>query len=83
MVLEWAKGEEVVGLEDMTAVCSRFGVGLITLHPYYSSFRYILQLDAEKHAAADDYVEEYLGYVFEKNEAAKQKYENLWAEGGV
>lgn len=77
VVLEWAKGEEVVGLEDMISVCSRFGVGLLTLHPYYSSFRYAIQLDAEKHATSDDYVEEYLGYVFERNGDARQRYEDL------
>ncbi|WP_421954062.1 hypothetical protein [Polaromonas sp.] len=83
VVLEWAKGEEVVGLEEIASVCSRFGVGLLTLHPYYSSFRYTVQLDAEKHETPDDYVEEYLGYVFEKNEDAKQKYENLWVAQDV
>lgn len=77
VVLEWAKSVEVVGLEEMVSVCSRFGVGLLTLHPHYASFQYAIQLDAEKHAPSDDYVEEYLGYVFEKNEGAKKKYDEL------
>lgn len=77
VVLEWAKGEEVVGLEEMIAVCSRFGVGLLTLHPYYSTFRYITQLEAEKNSPAEDYVEEYLGYVFEKYDAFRADYEIL------
>lgn len=83
VVLEWAKSEEVVGLEEMVSVCSRFGVGLLTLHPYYSSFRYAIQLDAEKHATSDDYVEEYLGYVFEKSDGARQKYELLCSKQQV
>lgn len=83
VVLEWAKGEEVVGLEEMISVCSRFGVGLLTLHPYYSSFRYTIQLDAEKHTTSDDDVEEYLGYVFEKKDDARQKYESLCLAQGV
>lgn len=83
VVLEWAKNEPVVGLEEMIAVCSRFGVGLLTLHPYYASFRYDIQLDAEKHAPSDDYVEEYLGYVFEKNNSASTKFEALCTEQDV
>ncbi len=83
VVLEWAKGEEVVGLEEIISVCSRFGVGLLTLHPYYASFRYTVQLEAEKHATTEDYVEEYLCYVFEKDKDAKQRYESLCAEQGI
>ena len=83
VVLEWAKGEEVAGLEEMISVCSRFGVGLLTLHPYYTSFRYAVQLDAEKHATSDDYVEEYLGYVVEKSEATRQRYEAVCAAQDV
>lgn len=77
VVLEWAKGEKVVGLEEMMSACSRFGVGLLTLHPYYTFFRYDIQLDAEKHATSDDYLEEYLGYVFEKSDAARLQYEEI------
>lgn len=83
VVLEWAKTEEVLGLEEILSVCSRFGVGLLTLHPYYSSFHYIIQLEAEKHATSDDYVEEYLGNVFEKNDDAKRKYEKLCADQNI
>lgn len=83
VVLEWAKGEPVVGLEEIMVVCSRFGVGLLTLHPYYKSFRYSIQLEAEKHEPSDDYLEEYLGYVFEKNDEARQRYEKLCADQDV
>ncbi|QDQ82267.1 hypothetical protein [Paraburkholderia megapolitana] len=77
VVLEWAKTEPVVGLDEMIAVCSRFGVGLLTLRPYYGSYRYDVELDAEKHAPTEDYVEEYLGYVFEKYNGTKDIYESL------
>lgn len=83
VVLEWAKGEQVVGLEEMIAVCSRFGVGLLTLHPYYTSFRYSIQLEAEKHTPTEDYLEEFLGYVFEKNSAARDSYESLCSAQNV
>lgn len=83
VVLEWAKSEPVVGLDDLVAVCSRFGVGLLTLHPHYSSFRYEIHFDAEMHAPSDDYVEEYLSYVFEKNEKAHLKYKALCDAQGL
>lgn len=77
VVLEWAKNEPVVGLEEIMAVCSRFGVGLLTLHPYYSSFRYNVELEAEKNTPTEDYMEEFLGYVFDKNRTAYENYEDL------
>lgn len=83
VVLEWAKGVDVVGLDELLAVCSRFGVGLLTLHPYYSGYRYDVHLEAQKHAAAEDDLEEFLGYVFEKNPAAKQSFDALWAAQAI
>lgn len=83
VVLEWAKGEEVVGLDDMLVVCSRFGVGLITLHPYYAGFRYEVHLEAEKHGVSEDYVEEFLDYVFEKYPNTKQNFDSLCDVEGV
>lgn len=83
VVLEWAKGEDVVGLEDMLSVCGRFGVGLITLHTYYTSYRYKVQLDAQKHVPTEDYVEEYLSYVFERDASAYQSYSDLCEEQGI
>lgn len=77
VVLEWAKGEDVLGLDEMVAVCSRFGVGLLTLHPYYKGYRYDIQLEAEKNNASEDYLEEYLGYVFDKYPGAKEEYDAL------
>lgn len=78
VVLEWAKDVPVEGLEEITSVCSRFGVGLMTLHPYYSSFRHIVELEAEPNVPPEDYVEEYLGYVFERDGKKKDAYDELW-----
>lgn len=83
VVLEWAKNEPVVGFEEIIAVCSRFGVGLLTLHPYYNSFRYIVQLEAEKNTPTEDYMEEFLGYVFDKNGSAYARYEDLCELVGI
>lgn len=83
VVLEWAKGEDVLGLDEMIAVCSRFGVGLLTLHPYYKGYRYDVQLEAEKNNASEDYLEEYLSYVFEKYPAAENEYNSLCATKNI
>lgn len=78
LVLEWAKDVDVDGLEEIISACSRFGVGLITMHPYYSSFRYTVQLEAEPNLPSDDYVEEFLGYVFERDGNKEEAYKELW-----
>jgi hypothetical protein len=83
VVLEWAKEEEVVGLDEIMAVCGRFGVGLLTLHPYYRSYRYQVQLEAKKHTPPNEYLDEYLGYVFDRYAHAKNDYENLCAQQGI
>lgn len=79
LVLEWAKDVPIEGLEEIIAACSRFGVGLMTMQPYYSSFRHVVQLDAEPNVPPEDYVEEYLGYVFERDGGKKEAYDGLWS----
>lgn len=83
LVLEWAKGEEVVGLDELLAVCGRFGVGLLTLHPHFSSYRYAVQLEAQRQAVSEDDLEEYLSYVFEKDAKAGGRYGALCNEQGL
>lgn len=78
VVLEWAKDVPVEGLEELNALCGRFGVGLMTMHPHYASFRHIVQLEAELHNPPDDNVEEFLGYVFEKRAENQAAYNALW-----
>lgn len=83
VVLEWAKGEPVSGIDDLMTVCGRFGVGLLTIHPYYSSFQYVTQLDAENHAPNEENVEEFLGYVFEKYPQERVRFNRLCEEQGL
>jgi DNA-binding MarR family transcriptional regulator len=83
LVLEWARDMAVEGLEEILSCCTRFGVGLITLHPYYKSFRYTLRLDAEPNAPSDDYVEEFLGYIFERDSEKKKAYDELWNDNQI
>lgn len=80
VVLEWAKDVPVEGTEYLESACSRFGVGLITLHPYYTGFRHVVRITANPHTPPDGEVEEYLEYVFEKRNGDFQAYESLWAK---
>ncbi|MGH8652604.1 MAG: hypothetical protein ACREYE_10745 [Gammaproteobacteria bacterium] len=78
VVLEWAKDVPIEGLENLNAICGRFGVGLMTMQPHYNSFRHIIHLEAEPHNPPDDNVEEFLGYVFEKRAENETAYNSLW-----
>ena len=79
VVLEWAKDVPVEGLDELTALCGRFGVGLMTMQPHYSSFRHVVHLDAEPNSPPEDNVEEFLGYIFEKRSENKIEYDTLWS----
>jgi hypothetical protein len=76
--LEWAKDVPLEGLEELTAKCGEFGVGLIILHPYYTSFRHIIQLDAVLNIPSEDFVEEFLEYLFERRQKQLRLYDELW-----
>jgi hypothetical protein len=78
VALEWAKDFPVEGLDEIKQACSRFDVGLMTLHPYYNKWRHVVQLEASPYVPSEDFVEEYLGYVFEKQSGSQQKYDALW-----
>lgn len=78
VVLEWAKDVPLAGTEHLESECSRFGVGLITLHPYYASFRHVVRIPATPHTPSNGGVEEYLEYVFQRNDGDLQDYEALW-----
>jgi DNA-binding MarR family transcriptional regulator len=80
VVLEWARDVPFEGAEYIESACSRFGVGLITLHPYYSSFRHIVRIHAVPHMPPDGEVEEYMGYIFERRNGDFQAYEALWSQ---
>ena len=77
VVLEWAEKAELDGLEELTSVCGRFGVGLITLHKYYTGFRHMVRYEAESKAPSDDLLQEFLGYVFERKEEDKERFDQL------
>lgn len=76
VVLEWAKEQDVIGLDEMAAACGRFGIGLIIMKPYYSSFRLERIIDAVPNTPTDGDIEDYLGYILEKSEL-KLKFQNM------
>ncbi|WP_139133133.1 hypothetical protein [Pandoraea sp. ISTKB] len=83
VVLEWAKGAELEGLEVMESACSRFGVGLITLHKHYSGFRKLIQLEAVPNVPSEDDVEDFLEYVLSRKADADKAFADLWTKRGV
>lgn len=81
VALEWAKNAEIAdALEELRAVCGRFGVGLITLHKYYSGYRYVVQHDPDYRIPRDDLLEEFLGYVFERQPSVREEFDKLMDE---
>lgn len=79
VVLEWEKDQDFDDLYEIIPVCQRFSVGLITLQPYYSSFRYIIHVESEKRNPLPDLVEDYLTYIFDRIPAHKGKFESLFS----
>ncbi len=78
VVLEWAKDFPIEGLDEIGQACGRFGVGLMTLHPYYTKWRHVVQFEATPYSPSEDFVEEFLGYIFEKQLGSREKYDALW-----
>jgi len=78
VALEWARDFPIEGLDDISQACSRFGVGLMTLHPYYTGWRHKIQLEATPYVPSDEFAEEFLGYVFEKRPVDQERYNRLW-----
>lgn len=78
LVLEWTKNLPVSGIDDIEAACGRYGVGLITLHKHYNSFRQSLEIEATPHQPAPDEVEEYLQYLIDRNHLTEVELDNLW-----
>ncbi|MDR1184457.1 MAG: hypothetical protein LBK67_06640 [Coriobacteriales bacterium] len=80
LVVEWAHDAEIVLPDQVINDCSRFGVGLLTMRPYYKSFRYFSELESKTHSPSDDAVEEFLTYVFAKYPEAEAEFQALWKQ---
>lgn len=82
VVIERDRNGGVNGLEDILHLCRQFGVGLITLHPHYKKYRYIVQHEAEYKNPSVAAIEEYLDYVFERLPGKKDEFDRL-KKGGI
>ncbi len=80
VVIERDKDSRLDGLEDIVGLCGQFGVGLITLHPFYTKYRYIIQHAAEYKNPPAAAIEEYLDYIFERLPAKKKEFDELKKE---
>ena len=78
VVLEWSSALSQENLETVSGVCARFGVGLITLVPYYKSFRPTAYLEAETNMPSDDATDDFLSTVFAKRADIESAYNSLW-----
>ncbi len=80
VVLEWSAGvdfsmsDTTYKMDEIARECRRFGVGLSTLHPWYSSWRLHMRIEPEPHEPSNSDVEEGLEYVFSRNEKAKTSF---------
>jgi hypothetical protein len=80
IVLEWPNGVEfsltdpTYKLDQIARECQRFGIGLATLHPYYTSHRLRPRLDPLPNNPDDEDVEAWLDYIFSRNAQALRTY---------
>jgi len=69
VVLEWPNGADfsmtdpTYRLDQIARECQRFGIGLATLHPHYSSYRLRARIDPAPQAPEDAEIEAWLDYV--------------------
>jgi len=78
VVLEWSKERGFEELENLLLISRRFGVGLITMLPYYANYRFITQSESEVRNPSPELIEDYLNYLFQKYPEYMQKFETLF-----
>ena len=78
VVLEWAKEKGFEELENLLLISRHFGVGLITITPYYNSYRFITNCTSEIRNPSPELVEDYLDHIFQKYPDYKRKFEALF-----
>lgn len=83
VVLEWPKDanfsltDPTYRVDEIARECQRFGVGLMPMRKYYSSYRLHSHIEPEEHVPSFDAIENWLEYVLSKNETVRKSYENL------
>lgn len=85
VVLEWT--EKAFSVSDPRLVhvvreCQRFGIGLGTLEPYYSQYRFHVRLEPVSKEPSDADVEEWLAYAMERRDDASKRFRELMDTSG-
>lgn len=84
VVLEWVKdanfsiSDPSYKVDEIARECQRFGIGLSTLRPWYSSYRLHTHIEPVQHSPNDSAVENWLEYLFDRRPALKKEYEALF-----
>lgn len=82
VVLEWPEKQFSLSdprIDHIVRECTRFQVGLITMQPHYSSYRLHHRLEATFRDPADEDVEEWLSYAFNRRPETKKRFAELMA----
>ena len=83
VVLEWLGAFDIsdVRIAQIVAECQKFGIGLSTLEQHYRSYRVNERIvPAPVKVPLDRDVEEWLEYVFDHDDDAKQAFQAAWAQ---
>jgi hypothetical protein len=86
VVLEWPKDVQfsltspAFKVDQLARECRRFGIGLATMHPHYSSYRLRERIEPEPRVAAEEDVEAWLEYVFSRDSKAEGAFEKIMDE---
>lgn len=82
LVLEWiVRGFSLDDprLDQVVRECRRFGIGLLTLEPYYSSHRVHTRLEAHRQDPKDNDVEAWLDHALSRRSDAEAAFNQLMA----
>jgi hypothetical protein len=82
VVLEWptSAGELVLPdprVDHLVRECQRFGVGLATLQPYYSKYRFHEHLEPDPRTPTDADVESWLEYAISRTKNAATRFDEM------
>jgi hypothetical protein len=82
VVLEWPRGahfsltDPTYRLDQLSRECQRYGVGLATLEPWYSSHWLNIRIEPRPYRPTDEAVDLWLDYVLSRNAKASSQFES-------
>lgn len=83
LVLEWIEKNFSLDdprLDQVVRECRRFGIGLITLEKYYSSYRPHVRLEASRKDPKDNDVEAWLDHALSRRTEAEKRFDEIMAK---